>query len=59
MLDGISTEFNAKSLERKHLEAIAPLILGEATWDAVKRERFDDWEDLKAVLQKRFGLSEN
>lgn len=57
VVDGISPKFTKEHLYRPQLEKIAPLLLGQATWEAVEKRDFDDWDSFKKAVNRLYGLS--
>ena len=58
-LNGFSDQFDAGDLQQVHLRNLGPIILGQAVWTLMKCLPFNDWDEFKATVEERFGLTES
>ena len=57
VINGLRTRVSANTLSRVAVLNLAPFLLGAPVWSAVREEAFDSWDSLRAVVEKRFGLT--
>ena len=58
-LTGLNKTMELKNINNKGCHNLAPVILGEACYEAIRLENFWTWDDFKTVVNMRFGLSED
>ena len=39
------------------MKILAPVLLGQATWEALRKLEYDDWNEFKEAINKLFGMS--
>lgn len=42
----------------RHVHSVAPYILGEGVWDAIKGHDFHTWDYFKEVLNGEYGITD-
>ena len=57
VVNGLRTHVSANTPSREVVRNLAPVLLGEPVWSAVREETFDSWVNLRAVVERRFGLT--
>ncbi len=56
-LPSLCPDFDWRGVDRRHIKAIGPHLLGDYAWGKVERMGFDTWGDFKKVVQQMFGLT--
>ena len=57
VINGLGMHVSANTLSREVVRNLAPFLLGAPVWSAVREETFDSWVSLRAVVERRFGLT--
>ena len=56
-LPSLCPDIDWEGLDRDHLGALGPQLLGDTVWTRVEALPFDSWREFKGVVQDLFGLT--
>ena len=56
-IEGLNGTIRLSQVNNRGCHNLAPIILGEATYTALKGVHFDGWEHFKQEVDQRFGLT--
>ena len=56
-MPGLCPDLDWARMERPHVVALAPHILGVTVWERIQDEDFDSWASFEKVVQKDYGLT--
>ena len=57
MVVGIGQGVKTSHLSADHIKKLAPHLVGQAVWRAVKHRRFTNWPKFRDVIEQQFGLT--
>ena len=58
-MNGLSSEFGVEDLQAPHLGQLCPIVLGQPVWALLKKLVLDSWQEVKAAVEERLGLTTN
>ena len=54
---GMGRNINPIMFINSRIQRVAPTILGEPTWAVLVGERFEDWSEFRAAIERHYGLT--
>ena len=56
-LNGLSSDFGVEDLQAPHLWQLYPFVLDQPVWVLLKKFVLDSWQEVKAAVEERLGLT--